>query len=112
MPLRPCLDCGALSRKTRCPTHDRGNNRATAAHQRAKRAKRPYTYAEQQRRKAVVDAWVELYGYVCPGWRVPPHPSRDLTADHIDAVAVTRDESGPLSVLCRSCNGRKAAHTA
>lgn len=110
MPLRPCLDCGALSRGSRCPTHTR--SREQPHHRRAKRARRPYTYAEQQRRAEAVRAWIEANGYVCPGWHRPPHPSRDLTADHVQAVAAGGDERGELGVLCRSCNGSKADHPA
>lgn len=108
MPLRPCLDCGALSQGSRCQAHTRSRERPH--HLRAKRAKRPYTYAEQQRRAETVRAWVQAYGYWCPGWHTPPHPSQDLTADHEIAVAVNGDERGELAVLCRSCNGRKGAN--
>ncbi|HEU4540323.1 MAG TPA: hypothetical protein VFR23_04275 [Jiangellaceae bacterium] len=108
MPLRPCLECGALSQGTRCPNHTR--SREQPRHQRAKRAKRPYTWAEQQRRAQAVRAWIAEYGYVCPGWHTPPHPSMDLTADHIVAFAINHDERGDLGVLCRTCNGRKAAN--
>jgi hypothetical protein len=61
---------------------------------------------ERTRRKQAVDAWVAANGWQCPGWRRDPHPSRDLTAAH--AVAVARGGgSGPLTVLCRSCNSRQ-----
>lgn len=38
-----------------------------------------------------------------------PHPSSDLTADHPHAVGAGGDERQTLTVLCRSCNGAKAA---
>jgi hypothetical protein len=44
-------------------------------------------------------------------WQRAPHPSRNLTADHRLPVAAGGHESGPLDVLCRSCNGRKQAVT-
>lgn len=37
------------------------------------------------------------------------HASADLTADHLMPVGAGGDEAGPLTVLCRSCNGRKRA---
>lgn len=102
MPLRPCLDCGALSDGPRCPAH----RRARAA---AKREQRPVTHSERLRRAETVTLWKDTYGDVCPGHGVPAHPSTDLTADHPHAVAAGGREDQPLTVLCRSCNGRKRA---
>lgn len=50
--------------------------------------------------------WLERHGPLCPGWGRPPHivAAQELTVDHVRPKS--RDE---LSVLCRSCNGRKAA---
>ncbi|GII88263.1 hypothetical protein Ssi03_62530 [Sphaerisporangium siamense] len=59
------------------------------------------------RRAATVRAWRARYGNWCPGYGVPAHPARDLTADHITAVAAGGREDGPLTVLCVSCNARK-----
>jgi 5-methylcytosine-specific restriction protein A len=63
--------------------------------------------AERARRKAAVTAWVAANGHWCPGYLVPPHPSRDLTADHLHPVSLGGDGNGELGVLCRSCNTRK-----
>jgi 5-methylcytosine-specific restriction enzyme A len=106
MPVKPCLNCGRLSTGTRCPAHTRTHQ---VQAQRAKRTRRPYTYEEQRRRAKAVDDWVAVHGWLCPGWRRPAHKSRDLTADHVHAVAAGGAEDGHLQVLCRSCNGRKAA---
>lgn len=65
------------------------------------------TYAERARRRAAVDAHVAACGHVCPGWRRRPHPSTDLTADHITPLSAGGREDGPLRVLCRSCNSRR-----
>jgi 5-methylcytosine-specific restriction protein A len=107
MTTRPCLDCSALVRGrpgskqgTRCP-------RCQAARDQAKRATRPHTYAEDQRRAQVVQAWRAKHGDWCPGWQRPPHPATDLTADHVVAFAVVGHELSDLVVLCRSCNGAK-----
>jgi hypothetical protein len=79
---RPCLVCGTLTDKSRCPEH--------RAQQRAK-----YGGAWRSIARTAVRAHVALHGWWCPGHRRPPHESEDLTLDH----ASNR-------VLCRSCNTR------
>jgi 5-methylcytosine-specific restriction enzyme A len=54
-----------------------------------------------------VTAWVNANGWVCPGYLVPSHASRDLTADHVQPVSLGGNSYGDLGVLCRSCNTRK-----
>ena len=106
MPVRPCLDCGKLSSASRCPDHARAREYARTMD---KRVRRPQTYAERQRRAEAVRAHVEVYGWVCPGDRDhEAHPCMDLTADHVVPFAMSGDERGPLVVLCRVANGRKA----
>lgn len=107
MPLRPCLDCGTLTRTTRCPAHTRRTEYARTLGKRARRPRIPA--AEDKRRSQTVAAWRAAHGDWCPGWHRPPHPSADLTADHITPVAAGGSETGPLTVLCRSCNSAKAA---
>lgn len=106
MPPRPCLTCGKSSRGNRCPIHA---GQVEYRRTQAKRARRPYTAAEQQRRARTVAAWRATYGDWCPGWGRAAHPSADLTADHDHAVGAGGSEGGPLTVLCRACNGRKGA---
>lgn len=36
-----------------------------------------------------------------------PHPSTDLTADHIEPQALGGSAAGPIRVLCRSCNAAR-----
>lgn len=114
MPTRPCLG-SALHRPGHTLTDRRGSRCPTCssavetAATRGKRARRPYTSTEQRRRAAVVQAHRQTVGDWCPGWRTPPHPSRDLTADHPTPVAAGGAETQALEVLCRSCNGRKGA---
>ena len=105
-PLKQCLDCGKLSRGPRCPDHTR---QRAARQTQAKREVRPYTYAEKERRAASVRAHVAEFGWVCPGYGVPAHPSTDLTADHPVAVAAGGSEAQVHVVMCRSCNSRKGA---
>ncbi|WP_094979577.1 MULTISPECIES: hypothetical protein [Rhodococcus] len=90
----------------RCPQHQRERD----AYQRATvPTKATYTYAEQKRRKATVDAWREEHGDWCPGYEVPAHPSDRLTADHLTPVGLGGAQDGPLGVLCISCNARKGS---
>ncbi len=101
MGLRPCLTCGRLANGTRCDEHKR-------LVLRDKRTRRPRaSYAEEQRRAAVVRAWRAERGDVCPGWQRDEHAATDLTADHVVGVGAGGSEAGPLSVLCRACNGAK-----
>jgi 5-methylcytosine-specific restriction enzyme A len=89
---------------TRCPKCKQQREQIATARRPTRRS-----YAEQERRKRAVAEWVELNGWVCPGFETPPHPSLDLTADHIVEVAVNRNEGGELQVLCQACNTRKSA---
>jgi hypothetical protein len=106
MPLRPCLDCGALSKGTRCEAH------ATEARRASERGRAPkpphyatrYDWAWRQHSKRVRADYIETWGArglppLCPGWGTPPHPTtaEQLVVDH---------DIGPC---CRSCNSRKAA---
>ena len=100
--------CGALVDSNRCTACTRTVSRTTTN---AKRARRPYTPAEQARRADTVRDWVAQQGAVCPGWQRPPHAvdPGQLTADHPHAVAAGGQESQAHSVLCRSCNSSKGA---
>jgi hypothetical protein len=79
---RPCLGCGAVSSGARC-----GACRAQQT------AKYRGDWPEVSRR--AIAAHVASYGWWCPGWRVEPHGSQDLTLDH------------QRGVMCRACNARK-----
>lgn len=113
MPLRPCLGlpdqppCPRLTTNSRCPDHART---VEARHTQAKRTRRPRaSAAEDARRAQAIAQWRAQHGDVCPGWQRAPHAASDLTADHKVAVAAGGGEHGELTVLCRSCNGRKGA---
>lgn len=103
---RPCLGCGKLSTKTRCPACSRIHER--------NRTPRPTNltrdWTERQRRARAVADHRAIHGDWCPGWQRSPHQSTDLTADHVAAVATGGNPKGELEVLCRSCNGAKGAH--
>lgn len=95
--LRSCFDGPewALPGKSRCAYHQR-------IKQQAKDAKRPdrRTYAEQERRREQVRAqpWCSVCG-----------ATEDLTAGHLQDVAVTGREDGPLTTLCRHHNSSSGA---
>jgi len=95
MALKPCLDCGRLTSRSRCTIHQRGK-------QQAKDAKRPTrrTHTEQQRRRQQVAAqpWCTVCG-----------STEDLTAEHVVPVAAGGSEDGPLVTLCRRCNSSRGA---
>ena len=92
--LRPCLDCGVPTTRARCPRHTP--------------AKHGRTWAERKRRRDTVAAHIAQHGNICPGYQRGPHPSDDLTADHL-LPRSTHGDKGPLGVLCRSCNAHRGA---
>jgi hypothetical protein len=107
MALKPCLDCGQLTPRTRCPTHER-------AKQRDKDARRPQRRTHQAitTNAQLVAAWVAEHGWWCPG--VPRlgragHPATRLTAQHDQPVALGGEELAPSSVLCLPCNSADGA---
>lgn len=65
--------------------------------------------ADRSIAKAVVAAWVLKHGWWCPGFGRAPHPSTDLTADHVIPLARGGTNAGPRRVLCNPCNARKGA---
>jgi 5-methylcytosine-specific restriction endonuclease McrA len=87
---RPCLDCGTITRATRCPSCARHHDR-----QRQARRGDLYRKGWPQRARAQVEAYP-----VC----ATCGSTTDLTADH---VVPGWDES-PLQTLCRACNAARA----
>ena len=95
MPRRPqtiCQHCGHLKRGPTCPTC-----RAT-----------PYDNQWRTISHQLIASHVAAYGWVCPGLttgtiRHDPHPSSDLTGDHINGNPHDHNPTN-LRVLCRSLN--------
>ena len=117
MARRPCL---GPAPGTPCPTRVlvNGPRCQSCAQQwrRRKEAQRPErrTHAAIKSNAELVAAHRLAHGDWCPGVRslsIPAHPSADLTADHVPAVAHGGDELGPRMVRCRSCNSRLGATT-
>lgn len=105
MALRPCLVCGTPARGPRCPAHLlRPQSRVLHG--------TPYTRLHEKIKRQTVAAWVFRHGWVCPGYRVPPHAVRvgGLEGEHIIPHSLRPDltyERSNYAVLCRSCNARK-----
>ena len=96
-----CLACGMpTTNGSRCVPCNRGFRRAV--HNPA--YDQP---AWRKRSKRDIAAHVARHGRWCPGIGVPPHPSTDLTSDHIDPLALGGAVLGETQVLCRGCNTRK-----
>lgn len=98
MPPRPCLECGTPSNGTRCPSCE-------ARKQQTRNQARPHLQGDWPALSRQLRAeHVAQHGWTCPGWHTPPHPSTDLTVDHI----LARTNTEGYRVLCRSCNARKS----
>lgn len=112
MPVHTCTRPGCREkpadpdRRGPCQRHAAADQRHRA---RTTPTKRTRDWTEINRRRAAVATWRREHGDWCPGYQTPRHPSADLTADHITPIARGGRPDGPLTVLCRSCNGRKAA---
>jgi hypothetical protein len=95
--LTPCLECGKPTAGSRCAEHPNPNDLA--------RHRSSYT----KTRQAFLDAWRARHGNWCPGAEDldhQPHPSSDLTVDHIDGDA-WNDYPANWRVLCRQKNSAK-----
>lgn len=81
--LRACLDCGAPSPWTRCALHRQSRTRIRNGNRR---------FA-----KDVIAAqpWCSICG-----------STRDLTSDHVQALARGGSNEKPQRTLCRPCNSR------
>ena len=102
--MRLCSGCG-----TRLPMNQFKCDSCRRTYEREKSRRRRRTAKERTRRQDLIREHVARFGWTCPGWQCPPHPSTDLTADHIHPVARGGAEDGAITVLCRSCNSRRGA---
>lgn len=101
--LRACIDCGTPSRGRRCARHERVRER-----KRGSAAARGYGRSWREAAADAVRTHVELYGWTCPGFNRQAHASTDLTADHVDPLALG-GTGDVIAVMCRSCNASKGA---
>jgi hypothetical protein len=112
---KPSPVCPVCQRK-RCTeaSHKRRQGRPSPWGKGAHRVTpRPVSWAERERRRKTVAAWRAQYGNACPACgAVDRHLGGMpvvLTADHAHPVRLGGDESGPLRVMCRRCQGRQGA---
>lgn len=110
MPKRPCLDCGRL---TTNPSRCDGHQAAWQAAQDRRRGSATARGYDNTWRRNVARALANhraAHGDWCPGYQIRPHPSDDLTGDHITPLAHggTNDLAN-IQILCRPCNSRKHA---
>ena len=85
---KPCLDCGALSSGTRCPTHTKA--RARARDRRRGTRQQRGLGAEYDQARAILLA----NATVCAVCGLPGTPDDPLTAGHIQA----RQDGGPATL--------------
>jgi len=113
---RQCLACGQITGRP----SPHGLCRGCQAEADARRPSRAiYDSIRWKRLRAwIIRRWVAARGWWCPGYQRGGHASRELTADHITPLARLLAAGGDpwdpanIAVLCRSCNGRKAANPA
>lgn len=72
--------------------------------------RRGYDAAWQRLAAQAIAAWVEVHGWVCPGYEVAAHtvPEGALQCDHVDEEKRTGLTLDDVGVLCGPCNRRKS----
>jgi 5-methylcytosine-specific restriction protein A len=95
-----CLDCARKYQR------DRDKRRGTST-------QRGYGPAWGRLRDQLVAEHVQVHGWNCPGLNRAPHPSTDLTVDHIvEKVHGGTDDRSNLRVVCTDSNTRRTRSTA
>lgn len=84
---RPCINCGTLTRSTRCAPCQRTWDRTRNAN------RTQYHGNWERHSRQTRAAWIAEHGHVCPGYNKPAHPAQHLQLDHTTGL-----------VLCGPCN--------
>lgn len=113
MPRRPCLDCGRLTTNpSRCDEHQRAWQ-ARQDQRRGSASARGYDSTWRRNVRRALATHRARFGNWCPGYQIQPHPSTDLTGDHITSLANGgTNEVTNIQILCRGCNSRKHSRPA
>lgn len=101
MTMTPCLDCGEPAHGSRCPDHQGDRERVREAHR------------DRHAIRANPARWKNLSARVrrMQPWCTACAATTDLSADHVIPITDRPDlayRQENLTVLCRTCNGRKA----
>jgi len=103
--MRPCIECGLLSRGTRCATHGAGyrsrQNKLKDTPERKAKKKQYYNADYRRRAKHVRDT--ALLCHLCNKGARPNDPWQ---ADHL----IPGDPNSPLLPAHRSCNASRGAN--
>ena len=101
---RPCLDCGRLTKRTRCLT-------CTKAYDQTRRPSATERYGPgwAARHRAAVQAEPWCHNPTCP-YPDAGSDANPLTADHTTPASLGGAGS-VLVVLCKRCNSGKGART-
>lgn len=106
MPLKPCLDCGALSDRSRCRVH-RARAQQARDQARGNSAQRGYGHAHRARRQAMLP---EAYGKPCPQCGVVMGPDMALDAGH--SIPLAHDPNAKADrIECAECNRTAGGRT-
>jgi hypothetical protein len=103
--MRPCLDCGTLSRGTRCEPHRLAKQRARDS-QRATPTQRGYDSAHRQLRQ-MWEPKVRAGVVACARCRRPIRPDQAWALDHTDDRT---GYLGPSHAVCNNVAGGRARH--
>lgn len=106
MVMRPCLDCGALSCGSRCPTHQREHGAAREARRGTPAQRGLNSIYRRERDRLVAEATAAGVTH-CPRCGRQITEKNMLTAEHGTARAHGGTEITGL--ICRSCNSSAGA---
>ena len=106
--MKPCLDCGQLSERSRCPTHHRQHNQQRDRAHTTRRRQAPGNGAARRTR----DILNRHQQAICRACGLPHHP-RNLEVDHITPLgAGGTDTDDNLQILCKPCHAAKTRNEA
>ena len=103
---KPCLDCGTLSKGSRCEVHEglmkAKRDAARDTPERREKKRSLYNSDYRKKRKALMQ-WVGEYGATCYLCKKPLLASDRVEADHL----VASNPDSPLAPVHRLCNQRR-----